>query len=66
MVQLLRVTIEAVSLDSTSIKDHPDGTGALNEGGRKASGGAAAGSTPRIVWLPPAASRSSASAWVQA
>ena len=28
--QVVRITIEAVSLDSTSIKVHPDGTGALN------------------------------------
>jgi transposase len=28
--QIVRITIEAFSLDSTSIKVHPDGTGALN------------------------------------
>jgi hypothetical protein len=26
--QILRITIEAFSLDSTSVKVHPDGTGA--------------------------------------
>lgn len=29
--QLIRIQIEAVSLDSTSIKVHPDGTGALKK-----------------------------------
>jgi len=31
MLQLLKVRIEVVSLDSTSIKVHPDGTGALKK-----------------------------------
>jgi transposase len=30
--QVVRIKIEAVSLDSTSIKVHPDGTGALKKG----------------------------------
>ncbi|CUS31752.1 transposase (fragment) [Candidatus Nitrospira nitrosa] len=30
-VQILRLTIEAVAVDSTIIKVHPDGTGALNK-----------------------------------
>jgi transposase len=30
--QIIRIKLEAVSLDSTSIKVHPDGTGALNHG----------------------------------
>jgi hypothetical protein len=29
--QIIRLKIEAVSLDSTSIKVHPDGTGALKK-----------------------------------
>ncbi|AJQ83164.1 transposase ISXoo12 [Xanthomonas oryzae pv. oryzae PXO86] len=29
--QIVRIKIEAVSLDSTSIKVHPDGTGALKK-----------------------------------
>jgi transposase len=29
--QLIRIKIEAVSLDSTIVKDHPDGTGALKK-----------------------------------
>ena len=30
--QIIRIKIEAVSMDSTSIKVHPDGTGALKNG----------------------------------
>jgi transposase len=30
--QIVRIKLEAVSLDSTSIKVHPDGTGALKKG----------------------------------
>lgn len=30
--QIVRIKIEAVSLDSTMIKVHPDGTGALKNG----------------------------------
>ena len=62
VLNLLRVRIEVVSLDSTSVKVHPDGTGALKKGGLKPSGAAAAGSTPKFIWLPRASSRSSASA----
>src|SRR5690554_8049699 len=34
VLNLLRVRIEVVSLDSTSVKVHPDGTGALKKGGQ--------------------------------
>ncbi len=33
--QIVRVKIEAFSLDSTSVKVHPDGTGALKKTGHK-------------------------------
>jgi transposase len=36
--QLIRVKIEAVSLDSTIVKVHPDGTGALKKGSSHVSG----------------------------
>ena len=62
MLQLLKVRIEVVSLDSTSITVHPDGTGALKKRAPKASAAAAADSTPRFIWLPRASNRSSASA----
>jgi len=35
--QLVRIKIEAVSLDSTIVKVHPDGTGALKKTVRKPS-----------------------------
>jgi transposase len=50
--QIVRIKIEAVSLDSTSIKVHPDGTGALKKTARRPSGNRVAGGTPRFIWLP--------------
>ena len=50
--QILRIKIEAFSLDSTSVKVHPDGTGALKKTDRKPSGNRAADGTPRFIWLP--------------
>jgi len=51
-VQVVRIKIEAVSLDSTSIKVHPDGTGALKKTARKPSASPEADGTPRFIWLP--------------
>jgi transposase len=50
--QVVRIRIEAVSLDSTSIKVHPDGTGALKKTARSPLASPAAGGTPRFIWLP--------------
>jgi len=50
--QVARIRIEAVSLDSTSIKVHPDGTGALKKTAPKPSASPAADGTPRFIWLP--------------
>lgn len=50
--QLIRVKIEAVSLDSTIVKVHPDGTGALKKTDRSASESPAADGQPRFIWLP--------------
>ena len=50
--QIIRIKIEAVSLDSTVVKVHPDGTGALKKTGRRPSGNLAAGGPPRFIWLP--------------
>ena len=50
--QLLRIRVEAVSLDSTSVKVHPDGTGALKKTARKPSASPEADGTPRFIWLP--------------
>jgi transposase len=50
--QIVRIKIEAFSLDSTSIKVHPDGTGALKKTDLKPSANPAVDGTPRFIWLP--------------
>jgi transposase len=50
--QIVRIRIEAVSLDSTMVKVHPDGTGALKKTARKRSGNLAEAGQPRFIWLP--------------
>lgn len=50
--QLVRVKIEAVSLDSTAVKVHPDGTGALKKTAPKPSASPAVDGPPRFIWLP--------------
>jgi transposase len=50
--QIVRIKLEAVGLDSTSIKVHPDGTGALKKTDPRLSGSLGAGGTPRFIWLP--------------
>ena len=50
--QLVRIRIEAVSLDSTTVKVHPDGMGALKKTDRNPSANPAADGPPRFIWLP--------------
>ena len=50
--QILAVRIEAVGLDSTSVRVHPDGTGARKKTDHKPSVEAAAGGRPRFIWSP--------------
>src|ERR1022692_5310604 len=50
--QLVRIKIEAVSLDSTIIKVHPDGTGALKKTDPRRLASPAADGPPRFIWLP--------------
>ena len=50
--RLIRIKIECISLDSTSVKVHPDGTGALKKMGHKPSANQGADGTPRFIWLP--------------
>ena len=50
--QVVRIKIEAVSLDSTSIKVHPDGTGALKKTARNPLASPGGVGTPRFIWLP--------------
>src|SRR5450432_4441030 len=44
--QIVRIKIEAVALDSTAVKVHPDGTGALKKTARKPSASPAADGPP--------------------
>ena len=50
--RIISIKIEHVSLDSTSVKVHPDGTGALKNSDRNPSDNFVAGETPRFIWLP--------------
>jgi len=50
--QIVRIKIEAVKLDSTTVKVHPDGTGALKKTDRRPSENLAADGPPRFIWLP--------------
>ena len=50
--QIVRVKLEAVSMDSTIVKVHPDGTGALKKTDRKRSANLAGDGPPRFIWLP--------------
>jgi transposase len=50
--QIIQLKIEAVSLDSTIVKVHPDGTGALKKTDRKPSAGRTEAGPPRFIWLP--------------
>jgi len=50
--QLVRIKIEAVSLDSTSVKVHPDGTGALKTTAHNPSENLAEDGPPKFIWLP--------------
>jgi transposase len=50
--QIVRIRIEAFSLDSTSVKVHPDGTGALKKTDPSRSANLAADGLPRFIWLP--------------
>ena len=50
--QIVCIKIEAVSMDSTIIKVHPDGTGALKKTDLSPSGSLEAAGPPRFIWLP--------------
>ena len=51
--QIVRIKIEAVKLDSTIVKVHPDGTGALTKTAPKPWANRAADGPPRFIGLPP-------------
>jgi transposase len=50
--QIIQIKIEAVSLDSTLVKVHPDGTGALKKTALKPSANPEAAGPPKFIWLP--------------
>jgi hypothetical protein len=50
--QMVRIKIEAVSLDSTIVKVHPDGTGALKKTAHRPLENPAEDRQPRFTWLP--------------
>jgi hypothetical protein len=64
--QIVRIRIEAFSLDSTSVKVHPDGTGALKKTDRRPSASRVADGQPRFIWLPRMLERPSPSLFHQA
>ena len=59
--QIVRIQIEALSLDSTSVKVHPDGTGALKKTGRRPLASRGADGTPKFTWSQPMTEPSSPS-----
>ena len=50
--QIVRVKLEADSMDSTMVKVHPDGTGALRKTDHRPSESPEADGPPRFIWLP--------------
>ena len=49
---IVRVSVEVMALDSTSVKVHPDGAGALKKAGCKPLASPGAAGTPKFIWLP--------------
>ena len=49
---IIQIRVEAVSLDSTIVKVHPDGTGALKKTVRKPSASQEEDGQPKFIWLP--------------
>ena len=50
--QIIRIRVEAMSVDSTIVKVHPDGTGALKKTANRPSANPEEGGPPRFIWLP--------------
>lgn len=50
--QLMKISLEAVSLDSTIVKVHPDGTGALKKTAGRALENHEVAGPPKFIWLP--------------
>lgn len=52
MEGIIRIRIENVCLDSTTVKVHPDGTGALKQVGNNPLGGQEGDLPPKFIWSP--------------
>jgi transposase len=50
--QIVTIKIKVLSMDSTSVKVHPDGTGALKKTVRSPSEFHAEDAIPKFIWLP--------------
>ena len=50
--QILAMHIEHVCLDSTTIKVHPDGPGALKKTAPRPLAAPGAAAPPKFIWLP--------------
>ena len=50
--QIIRLKIEAMSIDSTIVKVHPDGTGALKKTAGSRSASRVEAGQQRFIWLP--------------
>ena len=50
--QIVRIKIEAVSMDSTMVKVHPDGTGDLKKTDHNPSASPTAVGPPSLIWSP--------------
>ena len=50
--QIIQIKIEAISLDSTIVKVHPDGTGAEKKTARRRSAKAGEAGPPKFIWWP--------------
>ncbi len=49
---IIQINVEVVCLDSTTVKVHPDGTGALKKVESRQSEDPEADSTRKFIWLP--------------
>ena len=63
--RIVRIKLEALSMDSTAVKVHPDGTGALKKTDPNPSASPAAAGPPRFIWLPRMLERPSRSRFPQ-
>jgi transposase len=52
--QIVSIKIDVISMDSTSIKVHPDAAGTLKKTEHNASARLGEAKTPKFIWLPQA------------